>query len=274
MFKDIVQSLTARYGAGEARALAFIILEDGFGISRLDIYTDKVRKFSEEEELRLSNILQRLQDGEPLQYILGTALFCGLNFHVTPATLIPRPETEELVEWAGETQGDVLDAGTGSGCIAISIAHRNPLAHVTAWDISPEALKVAQQNAESNGVKVNFELHDMLKDLPEPQSLDLIVSNPPYVCEREKADMEEHVLAHEPATALFVPDDDPLCFYRALSQMGCHALRPGGVILMEINRAYGSETLALFQNDHYEGAELRKDDFGNDRMVRAVRRKA
>ena len=272
MFKDIVQALTARYGAGEARATAFIVLEDAFGVSRLDIYTDKVRKFSEEERCRLTNILQRLQAGEPLQYVLGTAAFGGLTFHVTPATLIPRPETEELVEWAGTTEGHVLDAGTGSGCIAITLAHRNPKAHVTAWDISEDALQVASQNAQDNGVQVNFERHDMLTELPAAQSLDLIVSNPPYVCEREKADMEEHVLQHEPATALFVPDEDPLRFYKALARIGKHALRPGGVILMEINRAYGPETLALFQNDDYTGAELRKDDFGNDRLVRARKR--
>ena len=272
MFKDIVQRLTPRYGAGEARAIAFIVLEDAFGFSRLDIYTDKVRNFSVEEQCRLENILQRLENGEPLQYILGTASFGGLTFRVTPATLIPRPETEELVNWAGTTTGDVLDAGTGTGCIAITIAHRNPQARVTAWDISAEALKVATQNAHDNGVTVNFELHDMLKELPEAQSLDLIVSNPPYVCEREKAEMEEHVLKHEPATALFVPDDDPLRFYKALARIGKHALRPGGVILMEINRAYGPETLALFQNEDYTEAELRKDDFGNDRMVRARRR--
>ena len=190
------------------------------------------RNFSEEERLRLTNILQRLQEGEPLQYILGTAYFCGLPFHVTPATLIPRPETEELVDWAGTTSGNVLDAGTGSGCIAVAIAHRNPQAQVTAWDLSAEALEVAAQNAAANGVQVRFERHDMLTELPDAQSLDLIVSNPPYVCEREKAEMEEHVLRHEPATALFVPDNDPLRFYKALARIGSHALRPGGAILM------------------------------------------
>ena len=272
MFKDIVQSLTTRYGAGEARALTFILLEDAFSVPRLDIYTDKVRHFSEEEQCRLANILQRLQDGEPIQYILGSAPFCGLRFHVTPATLIPRPETEELVDWAGTVSGTVLDAGTGSGCIAIALAHRNPQARVTAWDISPEALKVAAVNAKDNGVKVNFELHDMLEDLPEAQSFDLIVSNPPYVCEKEKKEMEEHVLRHEPATALFVPDDDPLRFYKALARLGAHALRPGGAILMEINRTYGPETLSLFQNEHFTSAELRKDDFGNDRMIKAIRK--
>ena len=272
MFKEIIQALTPRYGTGEARALAFIILEDVFGVTRLDVYTDKVRNFSEEEELRLANILQRLRDGEPLQYILETAPFCGLTFHVTPDTLIPRPETEELVDWAGQNlNGNILDAGTGSGCIAIAIAHRNPHAKVTAWDISDEALAVAKKNAEKNNVSVNFELRDMLTYRPSPKSFDMIISNPPYICEKEKADMEEHVLEHEPATALFVPDDDPLKFYKHLANLGGHALKQGGIILMEINSAYGPETLALFQNECYAAAELRKDDYGNDRMIKAIK---
>ena len=271
MFKEIVQSLTQRYSVGEARALAFIILEDSFGITRLDVYTDKVRKFSVEEELRLSNILQRLQEGEPLQYILGTAQFCGMTFKVTPDTLIPRPETEELVQWVGcNIEGNILDAGTGSGCIAVSVAHNNPKAKVTAWDISAEAIDVAKENAKNNHVSIKFEQRDMLTYLPEPKSLDIIVSNPPYICEKERADMEEHVLAHEPATALFVPDNNPLKFYNALAKIGKHALKSGGMIFLEINSAYGAETLALFQNEEFCEAELRKDDYGNDRMIKAV----
>ena len=273
MFKDITQALTPRYGAGEARALAFILLEDAFNISRLDIYTDKVRHFSEEEEQRLANILKRLQDGEPIQYILGSAQFCGLTFKVNPSTLIPRPETEELVEWAGkDIEGDILDAGTGSGCIAIAIAHRNPKARVTAWDISADAIEIAKENAIRNSVNVHFEERDMLQFRPASAKYDMIVSNPPYVCEKEKAEMEQHVLEHEPATALFVPDEDPLKFYKALADLGKVALRPGGSILMEINRAYGPETLALFQNGIYKEAELRKDGFGNDRMIRAIKK--
>lgn len=271
MFKDIVLSLSSRYAPGEARAMAFILLEDGFGIPRIDVYTDKVRKFSEEELSRLENILHRLQEGEPLQYVLETAVFCGLSFKVTPATLIPRPETEELVEWAGSPAGDILDAGTGTGCIAITLALRNPQARVTAWDISPEALEIAAQNARRHQANVRLEHRDLLSYLPAPKSLDLIISNPPYICEREKMEMESVVLDHEPATALFVPDEDPLLFYRALARLGQHALRPGGIILMEINRAYGKETLALFQNGYYTAATLRNDDFGNARMVRAVR---
>ena len=273
MFKQIIQTLTPRYGTGEARAMAFIILEDAFGVSRLDIYTDKVRKFSEEETQRLANILKRLQDGEPMQYILGTAPFCGMNFKVTPATLIPRPETEELVEWAGTgITGQILDAGTGSGCIAIAMAQRNPRAQVIAWDISPEAIEVAKENAEKNNVNVKFELRDILTFEPAPSSYDMIISNPPYICEKEKADMEQHVLDHEPSTALFVPDEDPLRFYKALAQLGKTALRPGGIILMEINSAYGPETLSLFENDDYKEAELRKDDYGNNRMIKAIRK--
>lgn len=270
MFKAIVQSLTTRYEPCEARAMAFILLEDAFGVSRLDVYADKVRNFSEDERKLLSNILQRLQEGEPLQYVLGTAQFCGLTFQVGPATLIPRPETEELVDWAGEVAGSVLDLGTGSGCIAIAIAHRNPAAQVTAWDLSADALEVARKNASHNGVEVRFEQHDMLKELPEEKHYQLIVSNPPYICDREKEEMEEHVLCYEPASALFVPDSDPLLFYRALATIGRHALREGGAILMEINRAYGQEVKHLFEEAGYAAVELRQDAFGNDRMVRAV----
>lgn len=278
MFKDIVRTLTPRYGAGEARAMAFILLEDAFGLSRTDIYAGKVKNFSEQDALRLQNILQRLLTGEPLQYVLGSALFCGLRFAVSPATLIPRPETEELVEWAdslmpalAERQtGDapaLLDAGTGTGCIAITLACRHPQFRVSAWDLSPEALGVARQNAATHKVQVDFALHDLLTEQPAPSSLNLIVSNPPYVCQRERADMEAHVLEHEPALALFVPDDDPLRFYRALERIGRHALRPGGWLLMEINRAYGNETAALFAAPHWTNTQLRPDSFGNCRMV-------
>lgn len=270
MFKTIVQSLTTRYEPCEARAMAFILLEDAFGVSRLDVYADKVRNFSEDERKLLSNILQRLQEGEPLQYVLGNAQFCGLNFRVGPATLIPRPETEELVDWAGKITGPVLDLGTGSGCIAIAIAHRNPTAQITAWDLSADALEMARENAKHNGVEVRFEQHDMLKDLPKKNHYQLIVSNPPYICDKEKEEMEEHVLCYEPASALFVPDNDPLLFYRALAAIGRHALRKDGTILMEINRAYGNKVVHLFQEAGYSEVELRQDAFGNDRMVRAV----
>lgn len=277
MYKTIFDSLRARYDSGEARALAFLVLEDAFDVSRTDVYADKVRHFSEDEHVRLQNILQRMVAGEPVQYVLGSARFCGLDFRVTPATLIPRPETEELVDWAvskakemGRHALRLLDGGTGSGCIAIALSRQLPSAVVTAWDLSETALEVARQNARLHQANVVFEHRDLLADLPPSRSLDLIVSNPPYICHREQADMEEHVLAHEPATALFVPDADPLLFYRALCRIGCHSLCAGGYILMEVNRAYAEETACLFRTAGFERVEVRCDQFGQPRMVGAM----
>lgn len=258
------------YGEREARAIAFLIMEDGFGVSRTEIYADKVRHFSEDEYARLQSMCKRLEVGEPVQYVLGKAWFCGRSFRVTPAVLIPRPETEELVNWASSFSGKlrILDAGTGSGCIAISLKLALPQAEVIAWDISEEALVIARQNAEALNAVVHFEKRDILADWPENEHFDLIVSNPPYICEREKADMEAHVLEHEPETALFVPDNDPLCFYRALAcRASDGALCSGGRLMVEINSAYGAETVTLFEHCGLSEVELRKDDFGNYRMV-------
>lgn len=262
------------YGEGESRAIAFLVMEDAFGVSRTEIYADKVRHFSEDEHARLLSICQRLEEGEPVQYVLGKAWFCGRSYRVTPAVLIPRPETEELVAWASSFSGKIriLDAGTGSGCIAISLKLALPQAEVVAWDLSEEALKVARQNAEELGADVRFEQRDMLAEWPENERFDLIVSNPPYICERERSEMEAHVLEHEPGTALFVPDDDALRFYRALVRRSVEGvLLPGGSLLVEINSAYGPETVNLFKEYGLKQVELRRDDFGNDRMVGGVR---
>lgn len=280
MFRQIVDTLVPKVGEREARALAFVVLEDAFGLSRTDIYLGKDTAFSEDDTIRLEKILRRLEQGEPVQYVIGTAQFCDLTFRVTPDTLIPRPETEELVGWVAsllpsEAPCSVLDVGTGTGCIAISLAKQFPNAQVTAWDISEEALAVAQQNAETNGVTVDFRQKDVLEVVNEsaasaPSSDALyIVSNPPYICERERAEMETHVLDYEPASALFVPDTDPLLFYRALARLGqqLHA----AAVLVEINQAYGQETVEMFQLSGYSNVELRRDIYGKDRMIKAVR---
>jgi len=200
MFRQIVDTLIPKVGEREARALAFVVLEDAFGLSRTDIYLGKDTAFSEDDTIRLEKILRRLEQGEPVQYVIGTAQFCNLTFRVTPDTLIPRPETEELVGWVAsllpfEVPCSVLDVGTGTGCIAISLAKQFPNAQVTAWDISEGALAVAQQNAQANGVVVDFRRTDVLEVVNEsaasaPLSDALyIVSNPPYICERERAEM-------------------------------------------------------------------------------------
>ena len=280
MFRQIVDTLVPKVEEREARALAFVVLEDAFGLSHTDIYLGKDTAFSEDDTIRLEKILRRLEQGEPVQYVIGTAQFCNLTFRVTPDTLIPRPETEELVGWVAsllpfEAPCSVLDVGTGTGCIAISLAKQFPRAQVTAWDISEGALAVARQNAETNGVTVDFCQKDVLEVVNEsaasaPSSDALyIVSNPPYICERERTEMEAHVLDYEPASALFVPDTDPLLFYRALARLGqqLHA----AAVLVEINQAYGQETVRMFQLSGYSNVELRRDIYGKDRMIKAVR---
>lgn len=280
MFRQIVDTLIPTVEEREARALAFVVLEDAFGLSRTDIYLGKDTAFSEDDTIRLEKILRRLEQGEPVQYVIGTAQFCNLTFRVTPDTLIPRPETEELVGWVAsllpsEAPCSVLDVGTGTGCIAISLAKQFPNAQVTAWDISEGALAVAQQNAQANGVTVDFRRTDVLEVVNEsaasmPTHAPLyIVSNPPYICERERAEMEAHVLDYEPASALFVPDADPLLFYRALARLGQQL--QAAAVLVEINQAYGQETVEMFQSSGYSNVELRRDIYGKDRMIKAVR---
>lgn len=280
MFRQIVDTLVPTVEEREARALAFVVLEDAFGLSRTDIYLGKDTAFSEDDTIRLEKILRRLEQGEPVQYVIGTAQFCNLTFRVTPDTLIPRPETEELVGWVAsllpfEAPCSVLDVGTGTGCIAISLAKQFPRAQVTAWEISEEALAVARQNAQANGVAVDFRRTDVLEVVNEsaasaPSSDALyIVSNPPYICERERAEMETHVLDYEPASALFVPDTDPLLFYRALARLGQQL--KAAAVLVEINQAYGQETVRMFQSSGYSNVELRRDIYGKDRMIKAVR---
>ena len=272
--------LTPLYGEQEARAMAFIVLEDGFGVSRTDIYADKVRQFSESERQTFLNMCDRLSAGEPLQYVIGHTAFCGHQFEVTPDVLIPRPETEELVAWAVETaQGlssaarpRLLDAGTGSGCIAISLQLALPKADVEAWDISQGALCVAERNAQRLHAPVCFKECDILTvDASSVAPFDLIVSNPPYICQREAAEMDDNVLQHEPHTALFVPNDDPLRFYRALAAHALKRLNEGGALLVEVNRAYAEATAELFERMGLTRVELRRDDFGNQRMCRAIK---
>lgn len=260
--------------------MALMVLEDVFGVSVVDVYADKVRHFSEEEIKRLENISLRLQAGEPLQYVTGRARFDGLLFSVTPATLIPRPETEGLVDLAtafvrqnAMPEGlRVLDAGTGSGCIAVALARRCQGLQVEAWDLSVAALEVAADNARRHGVEVDFKCRDMLLPCGATTSFNLIVSNPPYVRESEKGEMEAHVLDHEPATALFVPDDDALRFYRALARLAVDSLRPGGALMVEANTALTTETAALFETAGLTDVAVSDDCFGLPRFVVARKR--
>ena len=275
MPQTLIQTLTPMHGAQEARAIVYALLEDVFGLRKTDVLLGRFEALSEAEKLHFAECAKRLAQGEPLQYVVGTAPFGYLTFEVTPATLIPRPETLELVEWVATDEQvrpalRLLDIGTGSGCIAISLAKLLPQAVVSAWDISAEALAVARRNAERNGVAIDFKQVDVLH-ITEAETYDCIVSNPPYICEEEKAEMTDSVLLHEPHTALFVSNTDPLRFYRAIAELGMRCLSPGGTLYFEINRAYGAETCNLLRDLGFRDVELRKDFYGNDRMVKGKR---
>lgn len=277
MLQKLIQTLTPLHGVAEARAIVYALLEDVFGLSKTDVLLGRFEGLSAMEKARFKECAARLSQGEPLQYVVGTAPFGDLRFEVTPSTLIPRPETLELVEWVAADEQvrpalRLLDIGTGSGCIAISLAKLLPQATVSAWDISAEALAVARRNAERNGVAVDFKQVDVLH-VTEAETYDCIVSNPPYICEAEKAEMTDSVLLHEPHTALFVPNTDPLRFYRAIAELGMRCLSPGGTLYFEINRAYGAETCNLLRDLGFRDVELRKDFYGNDRMVKAGKEK-
>ena len=270
----INERLGSCYTAGEVSALTRIIATELLGVSQMAFYLKDNITLTAEQEALLDNAIERLKKQEPIQYILGYSDFCDLRFKVTPATLIPRPETSELVEWiTSEATGkeSILDIGTGSGCIAVSLAHKLPQNKVTAWDISHEALAVATENSKANGQAVTFEQVDILAYEPAGEQFDIIVSNPPYIKENEKEAMHSNVLDWEPHTALFVPDNDPLLFYCAIAEKGLTILKPGGRLYFEINRAHGKETMEMLAALGYTGIELRKDFADNDRMIKAVK---
>ena len=275
IYHYIKDNLREAYTPSEGAALAKWILTDVFHLSTMELYGDKGTNFPENQQKRLADILARLKKYEPLQYILGEARFCGHTFRVTPDVLIPRPETEELVEWIVAShpgpKSRILDIGTGSGCIPIVLAACLPEATVSAWDISEAALQVARANAAANGVTVTFTQADVLADgLPPVGKVDILVSNPPYVTERERAEMLPNVLDWEPGLALFVPDEDPLRFYRRIARIGRELLAAGGALYVEINRAYGADIVRLLEKLGYTSVELRKDFADNDRMIKAI----
>lgn len=275
-YTHIKQELSDCYSDSEASAMAKWILADVLNLSTFDLYAGKDMNFSAEKLARVEDILNRLKRYEPLQYIIGEAVFDGLTFEVNPSVLIPRPETAELVDWivadassAGRLR--VLDIGTGSGCIPVSLSRKMNQPSVSAWDVSAQALDVARRNAVRNGVDVDFNLVDVLKEPLPSIVVDVLVSNPPYIGDSERKTMERNVLDWEPDLALFVPDDDPLLFYRRIAEIGLEILSPGGTLYYEINQLYGNETVRLLQEKGYKNVELRKDLSGNDRMIKAVR---
>lgn len=276
-YQELWHRLSEVYDAGEAKALARMLYEVRYGLGLSDLLMGRDEGVPQDE---LEQLAVRLERQEPIQYVLGQADFCGRTFKVSPAVLIPRPETEELCQWVVEEVREqwraageglsVLDIGTGSGCIAVTLAAELAEARVRAWDISEEALQVARGNAMTNGVSVSFEHHDALHATTTAQpTTDLIVSNPPYICNRERTAMEANVLEHEPHTALFVPDDDPLLFYRAIALYGREALKPGGRLYFEINPVYRAPLDEMLRRMSYHDIATRADQYGKQRMIRA-----
>ncbi|MDE5608311.1 MAG: peptide chain release factor N(5)-glutamine methyltransferase [Muribaculaceae bacterium] len=267
--------LAAKYGTREANAMVRMMIEEVMGWSAVDIALRSDYVLNEATAGRLQAIAGRVYDGEPIQYVLGVASFHGLRFKVTPATLIPRPETSELVdiiadEAAGRKDLRILDCGTGSGCIAIALARALPFSRVTGIDISDDALAVARDNASALKADVSFRNADILalNDADTPL-YDIIVSNPPYIAEHEREGMEANVLDYEPHSALFVPDDDPLRFYTAIGSYGLSALAPGGRLYFEINPLYADRLRKDIGGMGYRDVEIMRDMYGRKRFLTA-----
>lgn len=272
--KHFVDSLESLYGIEEAESFFYLILENKHQMKRIDLALNSNFDFLEEDILIWEKIKSRLLKEEPIQYILGSTHFMDLSFKVTPDVLIPRPETEELVEWIineskNRTSLKILDIGTGSGCIAISLAHHLPDAEVFAIDVSAKALQMAKQNALLNHVEVHFLEIDILKAENLPQQFDIIVSNPPYVRNLEKEEIKNNVLDHEPHLALFVDDFEALIFYKKIAELAIKNLNNNGQLFFEINQYLGIEMVQLLEDLQFSNIELRKDFYGNDRMTRA-----
>ena len=262
------------YEPEEIRSICRLIFMDVFHYTNIDIHIQKHENLPESFLGKFQEIIARLKQGEPIQYIIGTTEFAGLTFTVNPSTLIPRPETEELVLWIkslAAPSSHILDIGTGSGCIAITLAHLLPDSRVTGIDISADALATASHNAMINLTKVQFRQADIFDYRPESGSrFDIIVSNPPYVRMSEKQYMQRQVVDFEPPTALFVPDKDPLLFYWQIAKFGQTHLRKNGLLFFEINEALGQDTVDLLARYPYSGIEIKKDFLGKDRFIKCT----
>ena len=275
---QFIEGLQNLYDVMEAESFFHVILEEKHQMKRIDLALNPDFAFSEEEIQEWNSILEQLKKEIPVQYILGTTEFFGLKFKVNENVLIPRPETEELVEWIIHEDlkikrlkdVKILDIGTGSGCIAISLAKNIPEAKVYAIDVSPEALKIAKENAEMNQVEVVFLEKNILETNDLEMQFDIIVSNPPYVRNLEKEEIKKNVLDNEPHLALFVEDDDALIFYRKIAELATKNLHPNGRLYFEINQYLGEEMVDLLHNKGFQDIELRKDIYDNDRMTKAV----
>lgn len=287
-YDDIWRRLAGVYDQREARAVARMLVEEKFSLSFADIICGGVEALSDADKQWIEAAVKRLEQGEPIQYVLGWAWFGGLKFNVRSGVLIPRPETEWLVNSvcansvpSNDRPLRILDIGTGSGCIALSIKQRLPETYVEAWDISTEALSIAADNARSLSLDVVWRQQDALNITPNVLSTtpndnsvvpdsplwDVIVSNPPYICERERTDMARNVLEHEPSTALFVPDTDPLLFYRAITRYAVGSLNEGGRMLFECNTLYAGDTARMMADEGMTATQVYDDCFGKPRFA-------
>jgi release factor glutamine methyltransferase len=275
VLQHIKSELQGLYPETEIKSFTYLILEKLTGFSRTEILLNKNTLFSVEQHNMIESFIEKLKKNVPIQYILGETEFYGLTFNVNESVLIPRPETEELVDWIRNENDcignlQLLDIGTGSGCIAISLKHEFPDSTVEAFDISDEALETARSNANRNQLDVNFSKVDILNTPDFEKKWDIIVSNPPYVTEHEKSGIHPNVLENEPHMALFVPDNDPLLFYRKIALFAQKYLENNGKLYFEINREYGKATVDLLAGMGFTDIELRKDISGNDRMIMAT----
>ena len=275
-YNELWRQLTQVYDEGEAKAIARLVYEVRFGLMPADLFIGKDTQLSTDDQILLEEIAKRLLQQEPVQYVLSEAEFGGRTFHVEPGALIPRPETYELCQWIvgngrrimKDESYSILDIGTGSGCIACTLAADIPNAKVTAWDISDDALRIAAENAKRTHVHVSFEKVDAL-NIPITSQFDTIVSNPPYICNKERVTMERNVLEHEPELALFVPDDNPLLFYRAIARYAKQALNPGGELYFEINPLYVNEMQTMLCQEGFAHTEIKEDQFGKQRFTKS-----
>ena len=271
LFRDLRKQVTLSEDAAEIESMLYLVLEHVAGITRSNVISQKAISLTEKEEQRFEEIIRRLNAQEPIQYILGKADFFGRGFNVNPSVLIPRPETELLIEAVlketSNVPGKILDIGTGSGCIAITLAKELPSKTLFAFDISEAALKTASENARGLSANIDFRKTDILKEDIPFSDLEVIVSNPPYVTVSERISMNDNVLKHEPHLALFVPDNDPLVFYKAIAKKALKVLAPGGKIFVEINEQFGKETKDVFRMEGFTMIQSIKDLQGKDRVV-------
>ena len=274
MVDYIRYELKGLYPDSEVKSFIRLVMEKVSGLSLTDVLVAPNRKLSDHHCNAIRLIVNRLKQREPIQYVLGQTFFYGIPIQVDNRVLIPRPETAELVDLIlkenKEIEGNVLDIGTGSGCIAIALAVNLPMSKVDAFDVSVDALNVAYDNADANNVLVRFYQYDIINEKEWEDSYDVIVSNPPYICESEQKEMDKNVKDYEPSTALFVKDDDPLIFYRHIADFAQSHLNRNGKLYFEINQKLGGSTSDLLQKRGFNQVEILTDMYGNDRMVRAT----